>query len=444
MREVYEAHLARNGFSPEASSILTQGTQIRKHKTPVNALLRKGYLDSSMLVNADLTHRVSPARAAAFDTLELVSKGAYASDSLRERTSHLKPRDAGLAGQIVFGCLRFQAQLDHLVGVFSGKSVSELDKAVVLSLRMATFQLRYLERIPPHAAIHEAVEIIKVRRRPAAGFVNAVLRKLNRDPIHWPSREIELSCPEWLIARWAAHFGKDQAERLAAEALREPDAYIRVHPGAPVPEGATLEPTAVPGCFRLSSGIPAGVRLHDISSQAILALLDLQAGQSYLDLCAAPGNKTVEALETPLALVIACDISPLRIRDIPPLCPRVVLDATQPLPFLRKFDRIFIDAPCTGTGTLARNPEIKWRVQEQDFERFTRRQREIVGQAVHHLAPGGKLLYATCSLEREENEAVVHQILEADTRLRCENQLWRLPGRDPGDGFFAAVLCFRT
>jgi 16S rRNA (cytosine967-C5)-methyltransferase len=171
-----------------------------------------------------------------------------------------------------------------------------------------------------------------------------------------------------------------------------------------------------------------------------LPLLDLRPGLTYLDLCAAPGNKTLQALETPLSLAIACDISERRIRDIPPVCPRVVLDATTPLPFSRLFDRIFIDAPCSGTGTLARNPEIKWRVQPQDFSRFHDKQLQITAQALQLLAPGGKLLYATCSLEQEENEDVIRQILADSAHVHCERELWRLPGRDEGDGFYAAVL----
>jgi 16S rRNA (cytosine967-C5)-methyltransferase len=182
------------------------------------------------------------------------------------------------------------------------------------------------------------------------------------------------------------------------------------------------------------------MRLQDISSQAVLPLLDLRPGQSYLDLCAAPGNKTLQALETQLGFAVACDISLRRARQIPPICHRVVLDATHPLPLDRKFDRIFIDAPCSGTGTLARNPEIKWRVKEDDLPRFAERQVGIVSEAVRHLAPGGRLLYATCSLEREENEAVIEKVLLMHPELQRADELWRLPGRDPGDGFYAVAL----
>ncbi len=393
-----------------------------------------------MPVNAGLTLRISPARRVAYEVLAGVAEGGYASDALRWSGEKLEPRDAGLASQIVFGCLRYQLQLDYLIFHYSGRRAEQLDSAVAIALRSALFQLRYLERIPAHAAVHEAVELVKQHKRAAVGLTNAVLRKVNREPVTWPDLETELSCPGWLIGRWEEHFGAEAARRIATAALEEPMAYLRIPPGSVPPAGAQVEATGVAGCFRLLSGTEQGLRLHDISSQAIVPLLDLRPGHSYLDLCAAPGNKTMQALETPLGSAVACDVSPKRIREIPDVCPRVVLDATQPLPFRGPFDRIFIDAPCSGTGTLGRNPEIKWRVQEQDFLRFGTKQLAMVRGAVRLLRTGGKLLYATCSLEREENEDVIREALRAWPQLRYETEMWRVPGREEGDGFYAAVL----
>ena len=397
-----------------------------------------------MPVTGVLIRRISPARRAAFRVLEAVAEGGYASDLLRAEGTALSSRDAGLAGQIVFGCLRFQAQLDYLIQLYSGKKATSLHGPVRNALRMAIYQLRYLERVPAHAAVHEAVELVKENRRAAAGFANAVLRKANAKRVTWPSRDIELSCPEWLLARWEVHFGAEAAQKIASAALAEPDRYVRVPPGTSLPPDVELESTEVAQAYRLKSALPAGLRLHDISSQAIIPLLDLQPGVTYLDLCAAPGNKTLQALEIPLKTAVACDLSWRRLRDVPPVCPRVVLDATQPLPFRTQFDRIFIDAPCSGTGTLARNPEIKWRIGEGDFRRFQGTQIAIVTNALILLAPRGTLLYATCSLEREENEEVVHEILGAHQDLELRNEVWRLPGRDPGDGFYAAALQWAT
>lgn len=393
-----------------------------------------------MLVTGVLIDQISPARISAYDVLAAVSEGAYASDSLLLRTKKMEGRDAGLASQIVFGCLRFQGQLDYLITLYSGKRLYQIDPRVLIALRMGIFQLRYLDRIPAHAAVNETVELVKRSWKAAGGFANAVLRKVNRKPIRWPDTATEASCPEWLLKRWADHFGHQQALDVASAALEEPLRYIRVPAGANSPEGVEAECTDVEGCFLLLSPPAPGMRLQDIGSQAIVPLLDLRPGQTYLDLCAAPGNKTLQALETPLALTIACDVSETRARQIPPVCPRLVLDATQPFPFRMKFDRILIDAPCSGTGTLARNPEIKWRVQENDFLRFQEKQIRIVSEALRHLSPGGRLVYATCSLESEENEAVIRRVLRDHPQWRLAGELRRLPGRDAGDGFYGAAL----
>jgi len=349
---------------------------------------------------------ISAARLAAFGVLRKVLSGGYASDLLVSRSAELDPRDAGLASEIVFGALRCQAQLDCLIEHYSGRKL-RLDPEVRIALRMGIYQLRYLERIPPHAAVAESVELVKrARKHSATGFVNAILRKVTREPIEWPNREVELSCPEWLLARWERHYGAAAAEGIARAALAEPVEYIR------------------------------GGRIQDIGSQSIVPLLRLEPGQSFLDLCAAPGNKTAQALESGVR-AIACDLHYRRLSQMKNLTPDlVVLDGTRPLPFARPFDRILVDAPCSGTGTLGRNPEIKWRLTPADLADLQRRQVALVANARTALAPGGLLVYATCSLEPEENEAVVASVPRS---LVLETML-RLPGRDPGDGFEAAVI----
>lgn len=392
----------------------------------------------------------------AFQVLESVAGGQYASDSLRAAARALTPRDAGLASQIVFGTLRFQGQLDYLIFHYSRRRVEALQPEIVIALRTALFQLRYLDRIPAHAAVHETVELVKKIKRPAAGLVNAVLRKVRRDTVTWPDRATELSCPDWLLRRWDRHFGRERADQIARAALAEPVPYLRVPVGTAPPEGYTLASTSVPGCFRVvSSDVAAGdpelgpTRWHDIGSQSVLPQLGLQQGNSYLDLCAAPGNKTLQALETPLSLAIACDISRKRLETVPPVCHRVVLDGTQPLPFNRQFDRIFVDAPCSGTGTCGRNPEIKWRVQESDLGIFAERQRQLLAMALAVVAPQGRVLYATCSMESEENEEVVSRTLADRPAFRLVSEKWRFPGdqtdglSESGDGFYGALLARR-
>ena len=347
---------------------------------------------------------MSPAREIAFRVLQRVHGGGYATDLLRRESGDA--RDLALAESIVLGCLRHQSQLDYLIEFFSGRKQPKLDDEVRIALRMGIFQLRYLDRIPAHAAVTDSVELVKqAHKRSAAGFVNAVLRKVNRSPVAWPDQATELSVPAWMLERWQQQYGQEPAAAIARAALEQPEAAINPDTG----------------------------RQQDPGAQSIVPLLEIQPGMMVLDLCAAPGNKTAQILALG-AHVIASDRYLKRLADVPAEAQRVVLDAATVLPFKVKFDRILVDAPCSGTGTLARNPEIKWRLRPNDLARFADLQRKILEQALPHLKPGGKLVYSTCSLEREENEDVVANIVKG---LPVTTHL-RLPGRDPGDGFFAA------
>lgn len=387
----------------------------------------------------------------AFRILCLVEEGGYASDLLAARMAVLDSRDAGLAEEIVLGSLRLQGQLDFLIGHFSGRDAARLDAEVRVALRMGIYQMRYLERVPAHAAVSESAELVKLaRKRSAVGFVNAVLRKVGREPVAWPDRATELSHPAWMLDRWERQYGAEMAAGIARANLVAPETYVRGPLPAqaeglchtPVAQAFSLcgsegrfEPTDVPGCYRLLGGDAQGLRIQDIGSQSIVPLLELEPGQTFLDVAAAPGNKTAQALEAGVRAV-ACDRHFKRLAPMRALgCDLVVLDGSQPLPFRSRFDRILVDAPCSGTGTLARNPEIKWRLLPSDLAELQARQTSLLRNALERLVPGGRLVYSTCSLEREENEGVVEQ---APARVL---RLWqRLRGRDAGDGFFAAVL----
>jgi 16S rRNA (cytosine967-C5)-methyltransferase len=210
--------------------------------------------------------------------------------------------------------------------------------------------------------------------------------------------------PAWLLERWDRQFGKQTATRIAASSLEPPETHIA------------------------STG-----RIQDIGAQSIVPFLDLKPGQNFLDLCAAPGNKTAQAIACGVRAV-ACDIHLHRLVQMRDLnCPLVVLDGTRELPFRSKFDRILIDAPCSGTGTLGRNPEIKWRLKPSDLSELHAKQVALIRRALEHLCPGGRLVYSTCSLEKEENEKVIQEIGGAWHTSE------RLPGLNPGDGFFVAT-----
>jgi 16S rRNA (cytosine967-C5)-methyltransferase len=346
---------------------------------------------------------ISPSREIAFRVLKAATQGGYATDLLRREKADL--RDIALAETIVLGCLRFQSQLDYLISVFSGRENLKLDTEVRIALRMGIYQLRYLDRIPPHAAVAESVELVKRSgKKSATGLVNAVLRKVNRNPVKWPDLATELNVPPWMLDAWQKQYGKEAAGAVARAALIEPEADMNEETG----------------------------RQQNIGAQTIVPLMDVQPGMWVLDLCAAPGNKTAQMIAAG-AKVVACDRYFNRLISVPPEAMRVVVDGATPLPFTKQFDRILVDAPCSGTGTLARNPEIKWRLLPGDLTRFQTLQKQILKSALVRLKPGGRLIYATCSLEQAENEDVVKDLKPKETQLR-------LPGRDAGDGFFAAVI----
>ena len=344
------------------------------------------------------------ARALAFDILLRVDAGAYASELLHARTTGVDSREAGLASEIVLGCLRYQLQLDWIIDQLVEHR--RLDAQVRVALRIGAYQIRHLDRVPVHAAVSASVDLTKrAGKTSAAGLVNAVLRRIEPGPIEWPDRATKLSCPAWLLARWDGQYGCETADKIARAFLHPPEPYVA------------------------STG-----RTQDIGSQSIVPLLDLRPGMTFLDLCAAPGNKTAQAIEAGVQ-AIACDIHLHRLRQLASLpCRRVVLDGTQPLPFTNRFDRILIDAPCSGTGTLGRNPEIKWRLRPEDLTDLQQRQIALLRNALPHLEPNGLAVYSTCSLEHDENEDVIGEANKAGAMFH------NIPGVDPGDGFFAAVL----
>ncbi|MFN7921159.1 MAG: transcription antitermination factor NusB [Bryobacteraceae bacterium] len=390
----------------------------------------------------EIDRRISPARTAAFDVLRQVEAGEFATDALRVRTAALSSRDAGLATELAMGCLRYQPQLDWIVKRCSSRPLDRLDPEVLLSLRLAIYQIRHLDRVPAHAAVDESVELVKwAGKRSAAPFVNAVLRRVKRTEVPWQDAAMEFCLPPWLWQRWCAEFGEQAAERIATASLVPAETYIRVPAGREQEaESLLVEKTPVDGCYRLTGPDPGPFRIQDIGSQTIVPLLDLQPGCRFLDVAAAPGNKTAQALEIPVRAV-ACDASVRRLAEMPQLhCP-VVAARGESLPFGPVFDRVLVDAPCSGTGTIRRNPEIKWRVTDKEVSRHAARQRELLRAALRVLVPGGRLVYSTCSLERAENEAVVQQVMgETAGAARVVDTMRRLPGEHPGDGFFAAVI----
>lgn len=417
---------------------------------------------------------VSPARRVAFDILLRVERDAAYSTELLHAASRensgvggvgkLGTRDHALATEIALGCLRRQGEIDYLLNAAGRRPVAKLDPEVRAALRMGCYQLRYLDRIPDRAAVSESVELVKMaRKRSAAGFVNAVLRKL--PPRGAPEEFLSLSYPAWMVERWQKTYGLEATAGILRSGVAAPPAYLRLNPGFDVQEtlrllseqGVETEATELPTAYRVTRGRPQETRcfgerrfrIQDLSSQCVIPLLDLKAEHLFLDLCAAPGGKTFQAIEVRGSArgVIAADRHLHRLRTLRDLaaCPvdSLVLDGQRGLPFRRAFDRILVDAPCSGTGTLARNPEIKWRLQPADIDELALKQRAILSSALDCLAPAGLLVYATCALEPEENQGVVEAVLKEKTSFHAGAYFQRIPGQEPGDGFFACQVRWR-
>jgi len=397
---------------------------------------------------------VSPAREAAFQILRRVESGrAFAVDLLqRPQVSELREVDRKLATELVMGALRWRDELDFQIERLSGKPLKYFDPEIVTILRLGVYQIRFLEKIPKSAVVNEAVELTKsARKRSAAGLVNAVLRKCESPtwrPAAQIAAELDLevmesvrrSFPAWLLKRWEPNFGPAAANAVAWASNAVPHTTLRVRQGERTDiqhqlkaEGIRTEPgkyacqalVVQSGNLQTSRTIRGGQAvIQDEASQLVAALVAPRLGQRVLDLCAAPGIKMLQlagALDD--GTLVACDLSAPRLRTMARLVREhipagvrlhvVRLDARAGLPFGCMFDKILLDVPCSGTGTLARNPEIKWRLQPSDLPRLAQAQEKMLANALAVLAPGGRLVYATCSLEPEENEQVVERVLQA-------------------------------
>jgi len=438
---------------------------------------------------------ISPARTVAFDILLRVDQqNAYASELLHsERLDKLAPADRGLAMELVMGVLRWRSRLDDAIAAAASRPLKKLDAEVLNALRLAAYQLQFLTRVPPHAAINDSVELVKrAQKRSAAPFANAVLRKIaeaRTEPVQPSADEAPVSFlareyahPEWLVERWAAQFGTERTrqicefdQRISSTSLRleNVDAEreltsegVKLAPGVLLASSRTL----VEGDLtRTHAYLEGRVFIQDEASQLVAALVG--TGSRLLDCCAAPGGKTAAmAWRNPTAQIIAAEIHEhraalVRKRVRAANVEVIAADALQ-LPLNGGFDRVLADVPCSGTGTLARNPDIKWRLAVGTLSELHTKQVAILRAALQQLAAGGRAVYSTCSLEREENEAVVEEVLR-DTegyQLRdCREELEKLrvtgelkwddldsllngrflrtvPGVQPCDGFFAAVI----
>ena len=425
----------------------------------------------------------SPARRAAFEVLSRVElHNEHSDDALRiASVEALQQRDRNLVTNIVYGALRWRSQLDWVLAVASARPWQGVEEEVKVVLRMSLHQMWRLDRVPDYAVVSDAVDLIRSRKlHRAAGFANAVLRNAGRRR-WWADADFEKSMPaacraclpEWLWDRWAGRYGEEAAMRFALSLNEPPRAAFRIPAGS---RAQTVLPDAMPSEVVPGACFPAGesspdLQVMDEASQLIPYLLGVETGWGVWDACAAPGGKSSILLELvgESGGVFSSDASVARVEfmkttlseALPGGKPHeriMVADARRP-PFRRPFDAVLVDAPCSGLGTLRRNPEIKWRMPEERLLKYQELQLEILNSASAAVAPGGRLLYSTCSTEPEENEQVVSRFLTSrpgfvlvtptaprgvEAFVDGSGFVRTFPGTRAWDGFFAALFAKRA
>lgn len=450
---------------------------------------------------------VTSARLLAFRSLQDIERtGAPADETINRllSTAHLEPRDRGLTVELVYGVLRHRGTLDWRLDFLSDRSMERLPLPIRTALRLGAYQLFYLDRIPASAAVNESVALAKtVRGHDWSGLVNAILRSLQREqPPPWPdptmnpvnAYAVRYACPQWLVERWIARFGTAGAERVCLTTVAIPPLTLRVNTLRTTREvlqaqllnaGVQSQPTAVSpiGLMLEKQGAITELPLfhegafyvEDEAAQLVTPILDAQPGERILDACAAPGGKATHlaAIMQDRGEVIACDQSATRLQLLADNCRRLGISIITPVQIdaarlndpasslagvlSRVFDRILVDAPCSGFGVLRRHPDAKWHKEEALLTQQQARQLAILTHVSRLLRPGGIIVYSTCSTEIEENEQVIERFCAGHPDFSREPVMPWLPaaGRHlvnaygdlstmlssySMDGFFAARL----
>jgi 16S rRNA (cytosine967-C5)-methyltransferase len=437
----------------------------------------------------------SPARTVAARVLTRVeTEGAFADLALDAELNRAAagPRDAALATELVYGTLRWQRYLDWILAPHSRRPLARLDPRPRALLRMTAYQLVYLQRIPPFAAVDDAVSLSRQHAKPGVPeFINAVLRSFARRGEREPASPVDgvdalgvrCSFPTWLARRWVERYGLDEAGALMRALNERPPLTVRANtlrttrealaarlrdvdrvettPTRHAPEGLIAASGGRPGSWR--SFADGMLVVQDEASMLVARLLEPMAGDTVADACAAPGTKTTHLAELMAnrGRILAFDPQPARLALVGEAAARLgvtiveihdgTVETLAPR-FATACGAVLVDAPCTNLGVLRRNPEVKWRRQPDDVAVSAARQRAILAAAATMVRPGGRLVYATCSLEPEENDDVMAAFLaersdfavdppsafplplDPDGVLRC------LPHRHGTDGFAAIRL----
>ncbi len=426
--------------------------------------------------------KISSARIAAFDILtKIETEKSFSSILLPVYEQNLSLKDRSLCHEITLGVLRKQIYLNRIIEKFTNGR--KLDTAVKIALRIGLYQILFLDKIPDYSAINESVNLVqKAKKTSAKGLVNAILRRSIREKIELAFSDeieklsVESSHPRWLIEKWIEQFGFEETEKLARanneisriafrltakispESLEIVDKFEK----SETAENCFIAERFDADLLRLAEN--SEIYIQDEASQIVAGSVELKEYQKILDVCAAPGSKTTQISNFKLNisnLLVAGDIHWNRVKILQENCRRqavdfvniVQYDAVKSLPFAdESFDCVLLDAPCSGTGTIRHNPEIRYFLQKKDFEELSGKQLKLLENASKLVKRGGILIYSTCSLESEENEKVIEKFLSENSEfgkivprvpekiLTPENFARTFPQTDNADGFFIAAM----
>jgi 16S rRNA (cytosine967-C5)-methyltransferase len=421
--------------------------------------------------------KIAPARSCAYTVLRRVfERGAYADEALQAESKELDPRDRALAMRLVYGAVQRKGTLDHIIEALSGRAVGRLDPPVLAALRLGMYELLYLRGSPDYAVVGDAVELAKGGARAGHGLVNAVLRRAAREgqeallgglddatPEH---AAVKHSHPEWIARLWWDTLGAEQARALMATdnepgevALRAntlrtdaptlaAELPVRTHPDPLIPEALVLEePFDVHSSPLWRSG---AFQAQSRGAMLVARTLAPQPGERVLDLCAAPGGKSTHlaALMEGEGEVLAVESNRRRAGALVRTAERLGAvnvrveraDAAIARPEGPVFDRVLVDPPCSGLGTLQARPDLRWRVTADAIDTMSRTQADILAAGAGALRPGGVVVYSTCTISPIENERVIAAFLDSHPDFGLDETLMTLPHRDHTAGFFIARL----
>jgi len=431
-------------------------------------------------------------RQAAFWLLKKAGEGAYINLELSQLLNQrqITDQDRGFATELTYGCLKQQAWLDFFLQKWLTRPLEQLDHPVLIALRLGLYQIHFMDRIPAHAAVSETVDLIKEDAPYATGLVNAVLHKALAQE-DWTVRSkkgkagwlaITYSHPLWMIHRWLKRFGEEETEELLRSNQKTPQTYLRVNTLKISAEDLwkSLQERQVPvrksellsECFLLDGPVQnieedlarGFVVIQDIGAMMIARVLDPQSGEMILDYCSAPGGKATHlaALMSNHGKVVALELHEHRVELIKRLANRtgatmiqtIQHDGTKPFGQPNSFDRILLDAPCSGTGVLGRKIDARWQKTYEQLAELTELQQALLKQAYACLKPGGTMVYSTCSLEWEENGKNLQWFLNEEPSATLESfklpmpeetlipegYYTLLPQKLGGDGFFIAKI----